>query len=271
MGGWALSKTQRPPHPNGGASARADVGVCTVRVSGPAVAAGNPTRCARPPSGAGRRTHRVGNGARVDVDCGPGPTRPRPGHLSAGPRSRGTGRNRAHRTTRPGARSSATRRHGLQGIVTGGERSLHRDPGDRPSHGDLLRPCGSTPRRRRSRGPNRQGDDHRSRAAVRRLPGHDVPDSSAATAVPNRPCRWRCSGCCTNAPAYWPTIRPDGPRSTSRPTSFWRTPPVRPRKQPDLHARRRRHGRSAAAGFTASPRAAREIADPTLSYFELRK
>ena len=49
---------------------------------------------------------------------------------------------------------------------------------------DLLRPCGSSPWRRRGRGPNRQGDDHRSRAAVRRLSGHDV-----RTHPPLRLCR----------------------------------------------------------------------------------
>ena len=53
------------------------------------------------------------------------------------------------------------------------------------------------------------GDDRLRRAA-----------SSVATAALNRRCRWRCSGCCSNAPPYWPTIRPDGPRSASRRTSF---------------------------------------------------
>ena len=59
-------------------------------------------------------------------------------------------------------------------------------------------------------------------------------DSSAATAALNRPCRWRCSGCCTNAQACWPTIRPDGPRSASRLTSFWRTPPEETAQTADL-------------------------------------
>jgi uncharacterized membrane protein len=48
------------------------------------------------------------------------------------PGFRGADRVRAHSTTGRCSRHSATRRHGLQGIVTGGERPLHRGPGDRP-------------------------------------------------------------------------------------------------------------------------------------------
>ena len=217
----------------GGATARPDVRVCTVRASGAAVAAGQPTRCARSTSGVGRRTHRVGNGARVDVDRGPGPTRPRPGHLSADPRSRGTDRIRAHRSTGRRARRSATRRHGLQGIVTGGERSLHRGPGDRPSLGDLLRPCGSPPWRRRGRGPNRQGvvivpgrrfgDYLATMCGLIRRYGCAEPTVSLALLG----LLHECAGVLADDPA-------DGPRSASRPTSFWRTPPERPHKRPTL-------------------------------------
>ena len=230
----SVEDTDVHPTRMGGATARPDVRVCTVRASGAAVAAGLPTPGARSTSGAGRRTHRVRNGARLDVDRGPGRTRPRPGHLPARPRSRGTGRIRAHRATGRRARHSATRRHGLQGLVTGGERSLHRGPGDRPSLGDLLRPCGSPARRRRGRGPDRQGSGHRSRAAVRRLSGHDV-----RTHPPLRLRRTdRVAGAARAAARMrqpcWPTTRPDGPRSASRPTSFWRTPPGRPRNPPTL-------------------------------------
>ena len=220
-------------HPTrmGGATARPDVRVCTVSASGAAVAAGQPTRCARSTSGAGRRTHRVGNGARVDVDCGLGRTRPRPGHLSAGPRSRGTDRIRAHRATGRRARRSATRRHGLQGIVTGGERSLHRSPGDRPSLGDLLRPCGSSPWRRRGRGPNGQGvvvvpgwrfgDYLATMCGLIRRYGCAEPTVSLALLR----LLHECAGALADDPARWAAIG-------DRLTSFWRTPPERPHKRP---------------------------------------
>ena len=69
------------------------------------------------------------------------------------------------------------------------------------------------------------------------------------------------------------TGRRSGPmgrdRRAGRPHSGGRHPRDRAIGRP--HARRRRRGRSAAAGGTASSRAAREIADRTLSYFYLRK
>ena len=91
------------------------------------------------------------------VDRGPGRPGPRPGHLPAGPaRAVRIGFERTQRTGRR-ARHPATRRHGLQGVVTGGERPLHRGPGDRPPVGDLLRARGAPARRRRGRGPDRPG------------------------------------------------------------------------------------------------------------------
>ena len=96
--------------------------------------------------------------SRGGPSTGPAAVRTCPGKV-------GADRVRAHPGAGRRVRHPATGRHGVQGAVPRGQRSLHRRPGDRSPVGDLLRAGPAAPRR--SRGPPaRWGGGHRARAAV---------------------------------------------------------------------------------------------------------